>query len=103
MQPLTISAGSAMSPCKTTSWYHAAKSWLREVMGDSAINHYLFHRAVPGAEYRQEDRGGREILSATGRIRSAGEKNSVPYSRSGRRAGPGRRKRTTTSASRTPQ
>src|SRR5271170_660076 len=37
MQPLTISAGSAMSPCSTTSWYQAAKSWLRCVIGDSAM------------------------------------------------------------------
>src|SRR5664280_678366 len=37
MQPLTISACSAMSPCKTTSWYQVAKSCARAVMGDSAI------------------------------------------------------------------
>src|SRR5882672_6177566 len=30
MQPLTTSAGSAMSPFRTTSWYHAAKSSPRE-------------------------------------------------------------------------
>src|SRR5579859_7235312 len=39
MQPFTISAGSAMSPSRTTSWYHCAKSWLRAVMRDSAINY----------------------------------------------------------------
>src|SRR5690348_14093239 len=37
MHPLTISAGSARSPCRTTSWYQAAKSALRRVMGDCAI------------------------------------------------------------------
>src|SRR5579885_1539341 len=37
MQPLTISAGSARSPCSTTSWYQAAKSLPRAVIGDSAI------------------------------------------------------------------
>src|SRR5947209_3883294 len=37
MQPFTISAGSAMSPCMTTSWYQAAKSCARGVIFDSAI------------------------------------------------------------------
>src|SRR5580692_10991180 len=37
MQPLTISAGSAISPWITTSWYHAAKSFSRGVIGDSAM------------------------------------------------------------------
>src|SRR5437764_4306104 len=37
MQPLTISAGSAISPCSTTSWYQEAKSSFRAVMRDSAI------------------------------------------------------------------
>src|SRR5690242_11437603 len=39
MQPFTISAGSAMSPSRTTSWYHCAKSWLRGVIRDSAISY----------------------------------------------------------------
>jgi hypothetical protein len=40
MQPFTISAGSAMPPCGTTSWYQAAKSFSREVMGESAIRNF---------------------------------------------------------------
>src|SRR3979411_1254809 len=75
MQPLTISAGSAMSPCSTTSWYQAAKSWARGVIRDSGIPDYYLS-TDPLADAR-----GSEIL-----LELSGSSHSEPRP-SGSRSG----------------
>src|SRR5579875_2604967 len=47
MQPFTISAGSAISPWSTTSWYQAAKSWDLGVIGLSAMCNSQYPRFRP--------------------------------------------------------
>src|SRR5580658_5409164 len=69
MQPLTISAGSAMSPWSTTSWYQAAKSRLREVMGDSAIWGFSFQGTTPAGSV---SRGFGNVAHALKSVRHIG-------------------------------